>query len=77
MMAPSSDSSSYSNFPPPYPYPVHHSSFESHGSSGPAPYVAYSYAPPVIAYPHYPPWMPMPPNVDYVQDIKPEDVLCG
>jgi len=84
MMAPtpSSDSSFATYPPPPFPYAVHHPSFESHASGGPTPYVTYSYgAPPpphatVIAYPHYPPWA-MPPKIQYIQKIEPEDVLCG
>ena len=51
-------------------------SFESHGS---APYIQYSYGTPttVIAYPHYPPPRMAPPKIDYISEIKPEDVLCG
>ena len=76
MMAPTQSSdSSYSNHPP-YPYAVHPASFESHGS---APYIQYSYGAPttVIAYPHYPPHWMAPPKIDYISEIKSEDVLCG
>lgn len=87
IMAPalSTDASSYSNYPPytvPYAVHVHAApSFESHGSSmpyvGPGHVVTYSYGPHPNAYPQPFPGWAAPPQIQYVKDIKPSDVLCG
>jgi hypothetical protein len=78
--------SSYSNYPPySVPYAVHaHAapSFESHGSSmssGPYGHVlTYSYGPHPVAYPQpFPAWSAPPPQIQYVKNINPADVLCG
>lgn len=90
---PSSESTVfYHSYPPPHhhPYPVqaygmlptappHSTSFESHGRS-PSKYspsfTPYSYPLPPHPY-HYYPWAPPPPPIEYISNIKPNDVLSG